>query len=129
MGYYCLMNLKPRLQWLTLTLIGIAALWVRFRVIEPADMAHRCEPLQAPWWCTLRLGIVMTFASFGLGYACILAVIAALLIRLEWVAWAAAVLGVLALSWYCQEPGALSLLVGVLLLARLQQNAAGKEQA
>jgi hypothetical protein len=118
------MKVTARLQWTTIALTGVLALLVRYLLIEPADIAHLCEPAQPPWWCAVRMGIIQTFARYGLGYACWVAAVAALLSKAQWTAWTAAVLGVLGLTWYCQEPGAVSLLIGILRLARLHKNAA-----
>lgn len=64
---------------------ALAALLVagalRYLVIEPAAIAHACDP--APWtgWCALRSGLVRTFSTQGLGWLALAAGIAAVATR------------------------------------------------
>ena len=73
-----------------------AALFARHWMIEPADIGHLCDSGQGPWWCGLRLAIIMSFARGWLGWFVLSAGVAATVLRWRWLAAAAAVAGVLA---------------------------------
>ncbi|GAB3780061.1 hypothetical protein [Dyella agri] len=113
--------------WLLIVLAGLAAVWLRYGLIEPPAMAQICTAAQVPAWCTLRQALVSGFLHDVYGIAAILVAALALLRRAPALAWLAAALGAVALQLYNYEPGALALLIGCLRLVHLQ--GAGKATA
>jgi len=100
---------------------GIAvalALLVRHLVVEPAPIAHACDP--APWAgaCALRTLVILGFATQGIGWAALGAGLAATLARGRRLAGAALVLGGAGLVLYSFTPSALGALLGMLVLVR-----------
>ena len=115
------MTAKIRSAWFHWSLIafcGVLALLARYGLVEPAGIGVLCDPGTGPWWCVLRLWIIKSFATFGLGYLCAAAAVLVLLTRNVYVALTAAIAGAIGLALYCQEPAAISFTVGILVLAR-----------
>lgn len=113
-------RLRPALPWLLLALVALAAVAVRYGLIEASVLGHRCEAAPGTPLCAVRQALVLDFLGYGYGYAALAASALALLWRRLPVAWLAAALGVLALLLYCVEAGAFALLVGCLRLLRCQ---------
>jgi hypothetical protein len=116
---------RQALPWLLLLAIGVAAAWLRYRLIEPSIMVELCGGSHNPAWCSWRLLLVLGFQhhAYGVsvyGVAALAAAMLALLWKRAWAAWLAAALGAFALELYCFEPGALALLIGCLCLLRIQ---------
>lgn len=111
--------------WLTLAMLLAtalaAALFARHWMIEPADIGHLCDSGQGPWWCGLRLAIIMSFARGWLGWFVLGAGVAATVLRWRWLAAAAAVAGVAGLVLYQFVFSAIGLLLGLLVLVRPAQ--------
>ena len=122
------MNLRHLLiranAWLLLAGTGLLAAALRYGLIEPAALAQRCEDTSAPAWCWLRTLAVQAFLSYAYGYAALASAAVALCWQCSVTAWLTAALGLVALIMYCPEAGALSLLVGCLLLVRSQSQTA-----
>jgi hypothetical protein len=116
------------LPWLALAMLLAtalaAALFARHRMIEPADIGHLCDSGQGPWWCELRLAIIMSFARGWLGGFVLVTGIAATVLRWRWLAAAAAVAGVAGLVLYQFVFSAAGLLLGLLVLVRPAQRTA-----
>ncbi len=114
-----------RFSWLpiamVLMIVFAAALFARHRMIEPADIGHLCDSGQGPWWCGLRLAIIMSFARGWLGWFVLGTGIAATVLRWRWLAAAAAVAGVAGLVLYQFVFSATGLLLGLLVLVRPAQ--------
>jgi hypothetical protein len=110
--------------WLLIMVIGLLTTWLRYGFIEPADLAHQCDPglPNRPASCGFRQFIVFGFNSYGFGMAALIATALALLLRKQAMAWLAAALGVFAVILYCYYAGAIALLIGCLRLLRLQAN-------
>ncbi len=105
-------------HWSAIAFCGALALLARYELVEPARMGLLCDSGTGPWWCMVRLGIIKSFATFGLGYLCGAAVVLVLLTRNPRSALFAAIVGAIGLALYCQEPAAISFTVGILVLAR-----------
>ena len=122
-------SLRIALPWLLLALIAALAAWIRYGLIEPAEIGHLCEAAAtAPAWCHGRQLLVFGFLGYGYGWAALAFAALALLWKHPASAWVAAAAGVLALQLYCFEAGAFALLVGCLRLVRLQADAAPGDQ-
>lgn len=94
------------------------ALLVRHLVVEPAPIAHVCDP--APWAgaCALRTIVVLSFVTQGLGWAAFVAGLGAIVARSTRLAQAALVLGGAGLVLYSFALSAFGALLGMLVLAR-----------
>jgi hypothetical protein len=112
------MTRKIFICWALVLLAGGLALGARYGLIEPASRAIACDANSGPWWCELRLLIIKTFATFGLGYLSLATSVLVLMTRTLIFGLIAAIVGVLALTLYCQEPGVVSFMLGALALAR-----------
>ncbi len=95
------------------------ALLARHLVVEPAHIAHACDP--APWsgWCAARTLLVFSFATQGLGWLSLAAGAAATLMRSRRAAQLSLVAGSAGLVLYSFGPSALGALLGLLVLARV----------
>lgn len=117
-----------RLSWLPLAIMlsitFAAAMFARHRMIEPSDIGHLCDSGQGPWWCGLRLAIIMSFARGWLGWFVLGTGIAATALRWRWLAVCAAVAGVAGLVLYQFVFSAAGLLLGLLVLVRPAHRAA-----
>ena len=143
-------RLRPLGQALpTVVAFGLALL-VRYLVVEPAWIAHACDP--APWsgWCAARSALIRSFSTQALGWLSLSAGVAALLAwRLaraaeatglkasapapavrqavdratDALAQVALAAGAAGLVLYCFEPSAVGALLGALALNR---DAAGR---
>lgn len=101
-----------------LLLVLTAALFARHRMIEPADIGHLCDAGQGPWWCDLRLAIIMSFSRGWLGWFVLGGGLVATVLRWRWLAVCAALGGVAGLVLYQFVFSAAGLLLGLLVLAR-----------
>ncbi|MBK8336384.1 MAG: hypothetical protein IPL03_07245 [Sterolibacteriaceae bacterium] len=117
-----------RLSWIPIAMLLMialaAALFARHWMIEPADIGHLCDSGQGPWWCGLRLAIIMSFARGWLGWFVLGAGVAATVLRWRWLAATAAVAGVAGLVLYQFVLSATGLLLGLLVLVRPAQRSA-----
>lgn len=112
--------LKRMLPWLALLVVGLAAAWLRYGLIQPSHIAAMCGDAGSPWWCPLRQWMVLGFLHDVYGVLALVAAACALFSGRLALAWLAAALGLFALELYCYETGALALLVGCLRLLRVQ---------
>lgn len=113
-------TLRLAFPWFALALVALAALALRYAIIEPPAVAQRCGVDGAPSWCAWRQWAVLAFLGYGYGYAALAAAALALVWRHPLTAWLAAGFGVAALILYCAEAGAFALLLGALRLLRAQ---------
>ncbi|KRF01970.1 hypothetical protein ASG87_10740 [Frateuria sp. Soil773] len=122
-------KMRLALPWLLLVPVLLAALALRYLLIEPADMIHRCDGT-GPWWCAWRQQAVLAFLGYGYGYAALAAAALALAWKHRFSAWLAIACGLVALQLYCVDAGAFAVLLGSLRLLRLQAAgvAPGKQQ-
>jgi hypothetical protein len=102
--------------------MGGLAMAARYLLIQPPELAHQCEVTGAPAWCAVRLAIILTYAHYELGYLSLLATVIALWSRTYLAASVALCCGACAIVLYCFEPGAVALVAGALVLARLVEN-------
>jgi len=109
-------------RWLPLLIVLLlvltAALFARHRMIEPADIGHLCDAGQGPWWCDLRLAIIMSFSRGWLGWFVLGGGFVATVLRWRWLAVCVALGGVAGLVLYQFVFSAAGLLLGLLVLAR-----------
>ena len=109
----------PHGGWWLLVLVAFAvALALRHTVVEPAALAHGCDP--NPWagWCAPRTLLLQTFVEQRIGWLALAAGIAASCLRRaprlqRWLVGVALACGCAGLILYSYEPSA----VGVLLAA------------
>jgi hypothetical protein len=112
------------LEWSLVAAVFALAAAARYLLVQPPEVAHACEAAAASIWCTLRMLVIRSFATFGLGYAAMAATVLTLFTWSRIVAWAAAMIGAAGLILYCYEPAAVSFVTGVLVLARAQSGLA-----
>lgn len=117
--------MQRRTRWLpllvALLLVLGAALFARHRMIEPTDIGYLCDAGQGPWWCDLRLAIIMSFSRGWLGWSVLGAGLVATVLRWRWLAVCATLSGVAGLVLYQFVFSAAGLLLGLLVLARPAQ--------
>ncbi len=112
--------------WFAAAAACLVAILVRQFLIQPVDIAHRCETATltlftpGPWWCSLRAAAIMTYAWNGLLYAAPVLSLATLAWRRRWLAVATLTVGLVAIVWYTYEAGAVAITIGALVLARRQ---------
>jgi hypothetical protein len=112
--------------WLAAAAICLLAIATRQFLIQPAEIAQRCDGptltlwTAGPWWCSVRSAAIMTYAWGGLRDAALLLTAATLLWRRQWLALATLAVGLVAIVWYTYETGALAITIGALMLARRQ---------
>lgn len=104
--------------WGLIVLAGSLALAARYGLVEPAAMSLICDADHGPWWCQVRMLIIRSFATFGLGYLSLMTSVLALITRTVGFGLLAAIVGVMGLTLYCQEPAVISFMLGTLILAR-----------
>lgn len=102
----------------------VLALIARHAVVEPAEVAHACDP--APWagWCAGRTLLVYSFAAQGIGWLALAAGTLATLLRQRRAAQAALVAGSAGLVLYSFEPSAFGALLGLMVLVRVPRSPA-----
>jgi hypothetical protein len=105
--------------WMLLVLIALTAAWLRYGFVQSPEIAHQCGS-GGPSWCGFHRYIVVFVNNNGFGIAAALAAALALIWHHTYSAWLAGVLGVVALTLYNYEPGALALMIGSLRLIREQ---------
>lgn len=122
---------RAALAWIVVLLVGAIAAALRYGLVEPPGLGDRCAVggPGAPAWCGLRDLVVQGFLHDVYGAAALFATALALLYRRRWSAALAASLGLLAIELYCYQSGALALLVGALLLVRVNDPAWAAEPA
>ena len=110
--------------WIAAALLCLVAILLRQFLIQPPEIAHRCDAptltlaTTGPWWCSVRSAVIMTYAWGGLLHASFGLSIATLVWRRTWIAWATLAVGLVAIVWYSYEPGAVAITIGALVLAR-----------
>jgi len=120
--------LRRAAPWVTAGLVCLAAIAIRQFLIQPADVAQRCDArtlslfAPGPWWCSVRAGAIMTYAWGGLRDASFGLSLLVLVWRPLWIALATLSVGLAAIVWYTYEPGAVAITVGALALARRQHD-------
>lgn len=94
------------------------ALVVRHLVIEPAPIAHICDP--DPWAgaCAVRTLVLLAFVRQGIGWVAVAAGLVATLMRRRRLAQLALVAGGAGLVLYSFTLSAIGALLGLLVLAR-----------
>ena len=108
----------PLWPTLAVALALAAALALRFYVVEPRDIGFACQAAVPPWWCDIRRALVLTFQWGGLGGLALALGVLGFINRARGAAIAALVLGVLALTLYNPETGAVGFLLGMLRTLR-----------
>lgn len=116
-------GVTPAIAWAGLVAVALLAAWVRYGLIEPAEVARQCAAATtAPAWCGVRQWLVQRFLDNSYGIAALAMTALALLWRRGATAWCAAALGFVALQLYCFQAGAMALLIGCLLLVRQRRD-------
>jgi len=95
-----------------------AALALRFYVVEPRGIGFACQAATPPWWCDVRLVLVLTFQWGMLGGLALVLAVLGFINRSRGAAIAAMIVGVMALTLYNPETGAAGFLLGMLRTAR-----------
>jgi hypothetical protein len=101
------------------TLLALAAaLVVRHWVVEPAAVAHFCDP--QPWqsWCAARTALIMGFVHQRIGWLALGFGVLAFATSRRSLGQLALVTGALGLVLYSYEPSAIGALLGALALVR-----------
>ncbi len=110
----------PRLRTGALVALAVlaVALVLRHVLIEPAAIAHACDP--SPWAgaCAARTLVILSFVNQEVGWAALGAGMLATLLRSPRLAVLALAAGCAGLVLYSYEPAAVGALLGVLVLAR-----------
>jgi hypothetical protein len=98
--------------------VTLAAQVLRVLAIEPAAIAHVCDP--APWQggCAARTMLLRTFVHQEIGWFAFAAGAAATALRSSRLAAVALAVGGAGLVLYSAEPAAVGALLGLLVLAR-----------
>ena len=97
---------------------GALALVVRHFVIEPAAIAHLCDP--QPWqgWCALRSTLLQLFLQQRLGWFALAAGVFAFASGRPLAARLALAIGIAGLILYSYEPSAVGTVLAALALSR-----------
>lgn len=107
------------LAWLLpAAILGGLFAWGRFALVEPAEMIAACDAGNATGVCFWRAMIIEVFVHQRVGWLAVAAGLLATVLRWPWLASLAVAAGVVALVLYAAEPGALGLLLGLLVLLR-----------
>ena len=114
--------------WLALAVIGMAAAWLRYGLIESSAIGQQCAAVSSPLWCIWRQWLVLGFLDDVYGVVALVTAGVAIFSRRVGVAWLAAALGLFALVLYCFQSGAVALLIGSLRLLRVQAQMPPTEQ-
>ncbi len=116
-------RLRPRLRRAVAvalpTLLALAiAMVLRHWVVEPAAVAHFCDP--QPWqgWCAARTALVMSFLHQRIGWLALGLGVLAFATSGRLLGQLALVVGALGLILYSYEPSAIAVLLGALALVR-----------
>ena len=123
-------RIRPQAPWIAAALICVAAILARQFLIQPPEIAHRCDAptlslmTTGPWWCSVRSAVIMSYAWGGLQYAALGLSLASLVWRRTGLAFATLAVGLVAIVWYTYEPGAVAITIGALVLARRQDRSA-----
>lgn len=98
--------------------VALAALALRALAIEPAAIAHACDP--APWQgaCAARTALLRTFVHQEIGWFAFAAGTVATVLRVPRLATVALAAGAAGLVLYSFEPAAVGALLGLLVLVR-----------
>src|SRR3546814_17947821 len=56
------------LTWAAVAVVIGIAMALRYLLVEPHAMGHLCDSGDGPWWCYLRLAVILTFNTGGLGF-------------------------------------------------------------
>ena len=119
--------LRRQAPWIGAALLCAVAVAIRQFLIQPPEIAHRCDSATlslvttGPWWCSVRSAVIMTYAWGGLFYASLLLSAASLVARRGWLAATTLAVGLVAIVWYSYEPGAVAITIGALVLARSRE--------
>jgi hypothetical protein len=102
---------------------GLVAWALRAFAIEPAAIAHACDP--APWQgaCAARTVLLRTFVNQEIGWLAFAAGVVATALRAPRAARVALALGAAGLVLYSYEPAAVGALLGLLVLVRASASA------
>jgi uncharacterized membrane-anchored protein len=97
----------------------LAALAVRYLLVEPQEIAQHCDSGTGPWWCWIRAALVQAFATKGLGALSLLAGVFAFLRRGRAAAIVAIITGCAGAVLYNTDFAVPGLLLGMLAAVRL----------
>ena len=121
--------------WLVAASLCVVAILIRQFLIQPPEIAHRCDApvlslvTTGPWWCSARAAVIMTYAWGGLMYASLGLSVASLIWRTTWLSTITLATGLVAIVWYTYEPGAIAITFGALVLARSLERRASSPPA
>lgn len=106
------------LPWVAALAAGLIAVWLRYRLVEPAALAQACAAGAAGLRCALRAATVVAFHSHGLTLVCGALAALALTTCSRRIAALTLAAGAAGLVLYSFETGAAAVLAGALVLAR-----------
>jgi hypothetical protein len=98
----------------------LVAAAVRYGLIEREDLGLLCDTDAAPWWCSVRLLIIKAFLHDVFGLSSVALAAAAAWRRSSSVAVLAVAIGTIGMVLYGFTWSGIGVLVGALVLARLQ---------
>jgi hypothetical protein len=115
---------SPAVRGLAIAVVvGLVAWALRAFAIEPAAIAHACDP--APWQgaCAARTALLRTFVHQEIGWLAFAAGAVATVLRAPPAATVALAAGAAGLVLYSYEPAAVGALLGLLVLVRASARA------
>ncbi len=104
----------------TVVVAYLVAAAVRYGLIEREDLGLLCDTDAAPWWCSVRLLIIKAFLHDVFGLSSVALAAAAAWRRSRSVAVLAVAIGTIGMVLYGFTWSGIGVLVGALVLARLQ---------
>jgi hypothetical protein len=104
----------------TVVVAYLVAAAVRYGLIEREDLGLLCDTDAAPWWCSVRLLIIKAFLHDVFGLSSVALAAAAAWRRSRSVAVLAVAIGTIGMVLYGFTWSGIVVLVGALVLARLQ---------
>lgn len=108
------------LPWFGILAMLSFSLWARYALVEPAEFGFYCDAGGGGRLCALRWMVVQSFSTYGLGYFGLFLGVLATLTRSGLVALLAGMAGVAGLVLYTWDYSAVAFLLGVLTLARAE---------
>lgn len=107
------------LPWVLIAAMFGFCAWVRFALVEPAEVAFFCDSGVRTFECAIRATAIKVFTN-GYGYLVLVPALLAVVTASGWLGWLAAWIGAAGLVLYNWDYAAVAFLIGVLTLTRAQ---------